>query len=303
MNRENVLLAIASLFIAVLMWLQVQPLYEPGREREFAVPITFENKPETLVAFPAIESVIVVASGTLADLDQLDTNTVQAVVDLSTAQAGDRNFLVQVRAPANSRLEFRPRDPRARVALEPVVTRTLPVEVTTANAPLGGLAFTSASTQPAEVRVTGPKSYMERVATARVTIDLAAVRPGLTFSIPVQVLDQEAKPVPLAVAEPTEVIVAPAVAAAAVEREVPVIADVTGTPASGYRVVSVTVSPNSIKLTGPTDQLAGVTSLRVPSIDVSQANESVTRTLRPNLPPGTSTETPIVTVTVTIRRQ
>ena len=117
MNRENLSLGIASLVIAFLLWYQVQPLFEPGRERELAVKLKLINRPEGMMAIPSVETVLVIASGTRDQLDRLEMDSVEAIVDLQDAEPGDRIYPVEIQAPNGSNLMFSARTPLVRVAV------------------------------------------------------------------------------------------------------------------------------------------------------------------------------------------
>lgn len=301
MKAENLLLGVASIIVAVLFWLQVQPLFEPGREREFAVPLRLENRPDTLVALPAAESVLVVASGTLTDLDRLDTSSVEAVVDLSRGKPGMRAFAVQVRGPMNRGIEIRPRQNKIQVTLETVKSKTLAVKVTTTDAPEGALVYQGGRVMPESVEVSGPASTLDAVTTAKVTFDLRKLKPGGTYSLPVELLDESGGAVPLMVADPPNVTLAPSVKSADIERNVPVNIEWKGQLPFGHTLQSIEITPPIVRLTGSSENIAKVAAVATEPVDLQRLKSERSMELNLVLPSGVGSETKTVQVKVTVR--
>lgn len=303
MKRENIFFAIASVVVAILLWLQVQPMYEPGREREFAVPLKVQNLSEDLIVIEREESVLLVASGTTAELDKLDTAQVEAFVDLATAREGSNNVQVKVQSPANIDINVRARKPISTVALEAVIRVQKEVSVQGRGSADPDLLFNGATTLPDEVELIGPASYIEKVKELIVTLDLAKISPGVTESLPVQVLDHEGRPVPYMRTEPANVTVRPSVAPAQQERIVPINVQWKGSVAFGYRVEKIEVSPSQIVLKGNSTDLAGLIAIRTNPVDLSGLKRSEERTVALIIADGVSSEINSVLVKITVVKE
>jgi len=303
MKRENVLLVIASLIISVALWVQVQPMFEPGREREFSIPLTLENKPENLAIFSAPDAVTIVASGTLADLDKLDTATVEAFLNLERIQAGQANFAVQVRAPANSGLTFRPKVPTLQITAETVSRAVKTMAVVPTGAPPDGLAYGNAVCQPGEVSISGPESYFKQVASVQVTLDLTRARPGVSVSVPVEILDAKGNPVPSMIADPPKVTVAASFSVSMASRPVPVIVDWSGSPAPGFEITEILVNPQKVDISGETQVISGLTVIVTEPISLEgiRANKDIKAKLV--VPNKTTVEPMTVTITIRVKKR
>ncbi|QYK52339.1 MAG: hypothetical protein KF824_08720 [Fimbriimonadaceae bacterium] len=303
MKRENILLLIASLIISVALWVQVQPMFEPGREREFSIPLSLENKPENLAIFSAPDAVTIVASGTLADLDKLDTATVEAFVNLERIKAGQANFAVQVRAPANSGLTFRPKVQTLQITAENVSRAMKTLSVVPTGAPPDGLAYGNAVCQPAEVNISGPESYFKQVASVQVTLDLTRARPGVSVSVPVEILDKEGNPVPSMIADPPKVTVAASFSVSMASRPVPVIVDWSGSPAPGFEITEILVNPQKVEISGETETISGVTVIVTEPISLEgiRANKDIKAKLV--VPSKSSVEPMTVMVTIRVKKR
>lgn len=85
-------------------------------------------------------------------------------------------------------------------------------------------------------------------------------------------------------------------------RSVAVSAQITGEPAAGYNVVSVSVSPPTVTISGSQSLIDGTTTIATKSIDLDGATDDVVRTVSLDLPTGGEVTggPPSVTVTVEI---
>lgn len=93
-------------------------------------------------------------------------------------------------------------------------------------------------------------------------------------------------------------------------KAVRIAADVTGKPAHGYEVTEIYVTPNSVDVAGKAGNLSGFGVLRLPDIDINEAEESVITTFEADeyLPDGVrllggADGAGTVTVTVTIEKE
>ncbi|MDK3161125.1 CdaR family protein [Kamptonema cortianum] len=303
MNRENLSLGIASLVIAFLLWYQVQPLFEPGRERELAVKLKLINRPEGMMAIPSVETVLVIASGTRDQLDRLEMDSVEAVVDLRGAEPGDRIYPVEVSAPNGSNLNFSARTPSVRVSVERLIQKARRVNVVTTGIPPAGLEYNGATTFPETVLLVGPRSYLDMVDRVQVTFDLPRLKPGLTHQLDVQILDKEGRAVPLVNSQPGQVTVNPAVAASAVERQVLVKAVLQGEPASGYSLRDYVVTPQTMVLTGKSEAVGKLTEVVLTPVSIQGLRSTKEFRVKPVLPEGVVAEPSEVLVRVEIGKR
>lgn len=130
------------------------------------------------------------------------------------------------------------------------------------------MVMTSTPPDEMEVRVTGPKLFINNLSPTQITaeIDLSGAREGLnTYRIqtkdiitPMGVEVQRLRP------SSVEVKLEKVVRA-----ELPVKPKLTGRPAAGYRVADVSVSPRTIAVTGTEREMKNMKEIRTRPIDIS----------------------------------
>jgi YbbR domain-containing protein len=160
----NLALKVASLAIAVLLWLTVSG--QQTVERGLRVPLEIHNLPEKveLVEQPP-EFVDVRVRGGSGALSRLGPGDVVAVIDVRTARTGRRLFNLsneQVRTPFGIEVS-QVTPPTVTLAFEQSDTKRVPVVPAIEGEPAPGFVRGKTSAEPGTVDVVGPRSALARV--------------------------------------------------------------------------------------------------------------------------------------------
>lgn len=181
------------------------------------------------------------------------------------------------------------------IEVEEFITRyRIPVSiVTTGSAPEGYYAA-SPSLDPPLVAVSGPRSVVEKVARAEATLELNTLpaREGLVrTSVPFRLMDSNGDPIESDLIEVTsESVLVDSVVVEQylyAEREIDMntLGLIAGTPATGYAIKSVTVTPATITAAGWSENLDVLDTLYTDSaVDVTGASSSFTAQIRVRQP-------------------
>lgn len=230
-------------------------------------------------------------------------NSFVATVDLAGVVPKDGQATVSINVEAvDPRIRVLGYDPPvASILLEPLTSKTVPVQVEHGVVP-DGLTLGDTVVDPQNVMVSGPESVVAKVVAARA--DVLIQPSGLD-------VDQDAQLVPvdqlgnalrsLEVTPPTARVVIP-VFSDRQSRTLPVNPVITGTPAAGFEIESVTVDPQVALVAGDADQLAALTRVDTAPIPMTgvSADETVSATLA--LPAGVVAVGPEpISVTIKIR--
>jgi YbbR domain-containing protein len=286
LKRDAALLFGVSLILSLALWLQVG--FQNGfvSSREFSVRLQLRGVPEDLIVTEAPRELRVVAEGSTASLDALNPEAVSAEVDLRGAAAGRRSHPVTLNVPTRPRLKFTPRATFALVTLEPVARLEQRVTVQARGTRPLDLRYDGAALEPETVEIVGPQSSIAEVRRVQATLDLAGLRPGTSFVLDVEVLDARNRPIPFVHAEPGQVTVFPAVAAAPATANVPINPVWRGHPQFGYQIVRWDMRPSQVELTGDSGALALVEKVDTEPVDLTGLNRATTRTVRLRIPAG-----------------
>lgn len=140
------------------------------------------------------------------------------------------------------------------------------------------LVVTTPPTKPVTVTMRGPRTILDGVdeTKTRLVLDLSAVGPGQhQIDLSKGVLSPEPpRRVKVVRIQPARLGVTVEPLA---KRRLPVRAAVVGTPAFGYRLGEVTVTPDFAEVSGPASRLAGLSEIRTEVLDVHGAAARVQR--------------------------
>jgi YbbR domain-containing protein len=221
----------------------------------------------------------------------------RAFIDLSEFGPGDYTVPVGVEIVRSDLSITIPEDgiePRTvSVRIEDLITATVPITLVIQ----GNLPFSFELGQP-EVRqngrpietinVQGPESRVQRVVAARAVANVDQIR--ASYSAPLQLvpIDANGQLVEGVTIEQTSVNVSIPVRPVVGLRLVPIQATVTGLPAPGYAIASITVTPTLITLTGNSGALDRVASIATEEINISGARGRLEVAAELVFPNGTS---------------
>jgi YbbR domain-containing protein len=298
-------LKLAAVVLAALLYGVLVVTQSTQARNDLRIPILRTNEPAEVILLSPLGDVTQVRffipddSGirvdsssfeALADLSQADPNAPSSIVGVTVRAIDDR---IRV-------LDFAPRNIVVRVEkLESIPN--VPVVVTRLGDP-AGFDIRAPEFVPTTVTVRGPASEVRRVdrVEARIQIDPS----GLDFDrdVPLIPVDVLGEPISPADVEPTTARVRVLVFTNGQTRSIPVVANVTGTPAPGFEIASVTVNPLVMPVEGDQDDLVALTRLDTQQISVNGATSTIDRTVELALPTGVRTVAAnTVRVVITLR--
>ena len=235
------------------------------------LPVDVIRPPAGAALLGELDPVTIIRYRAPIDVDVLSPASFRATVDLSQLEArrGGPPDSVPVSVTAlDQRVTVVDWQPQViEVRLDPIEERQMPVTVTLGSV-AEGLNLGPPQTEPSSVTVRGASSRVDTVSAvvARVTIDASAL--NVDRDIELIPVDGNANQVTNVEIEPERARVRIAVAEELANRTLPVIPQLAGTPARGYRITSVSVEPLVITLSGEEAIVARLESAPTEPIDI-----------------------------------
>ena len=250
------------------------------------VPLQLPTSAVLIGNLPQVTNIRYLAPAEVAQ--RLTSASFRATVDLSDAHPTPGNPFVTVKVdvtgdPRVPILGYDP--PTAPAPLAPLLTKTVPMQVDHGEVP-SGLEIRDPILSDDQADVSGPESVVKLVtaAQARVVIQPSGIDVDQTVDlVAVDVRGEVMGPVDI---EPSSVHVQIAVGSGLQSKSLPVNPIVTGTPAAGYQVASVTVTPAIVSVEGDADALAALAKVDTGPLSISGAATDLTRTVPLDLPDG-----------------
>ena len=293
-------LKIGAVLLAVTMYgamvvLQGTQVW-PGK-----VAILPVNQPTTgylLGTLPEVTDIRYIASPDVS----ISQSSFVATIDLASVKVSESAFtLVPVELTANDQriqiVDYQPQ--QIKVTLDPIVSKKVPVEVGYAAVPSGLQPGTPVFT-PSTVDISGGASIVRTVAEAQVSVRIDASGLDVNQDIGLVAMDASGHPVNNVTINPRTVHVDIQVGSQLRSETVPVHPVTTGTPAAGYYITGIDVTPSTVSVGGQADALALLKGkANTKAISVAGATGDITSRVTLDLPTGVTSDT-TATITVVI---
>jgi YbbR domain-containing protein len=256
------------------------------------IPIDAINQPQGtfLISGPGeVVSVRYIAPVDVAG--QVTSRSFVATADLSgiTAQMAGVPVSVPVTVFApDRRIQVLGWEPRTvAVRLDPVISRSVPVQVDRGTVP-AGLTASDPTVEPSTVTIRGPSSVVSRAAAAlaRVTIDASGFNVDADADL-VAVDDRGEQLAPLTI-DPSRAHVTIVVAKQLASRTVPVAVSVNGDLAPGYAIREIVVTPAAVTVSGEASVIANMSSIATAPLDLTGRSADLTAQVALAPPRGVS---------------
>lgn len=297
--RGNLLLKIVSLLFAVILWSYVLTQTNPTREQSFAdIPLRYANQ-EVLSAqnlaisgnlSDVLDLVDVRIEVSQNDIKRLSRAGVDAYVDLSVINGpGEYKLTVQAKPNVGQAVEIGPSV--VELTVYPFKTRRVPVNFNMTGEVASGYYAMKPEITPDVVTVSGASVDVDRVASAVCDIDLTGLTEGYNKSVPVRLLDSEGNELDGALfsgGESSVIVKLQVLATKVVPVDVSSAIMGQNELATGYEIVGITSTPESVMIAGEPSVIRGISSISLTPYMVSGASSSVAVMLDYQLPDGVS---------------
>jgi YbbR domain-containing protein len=284
-----------ALTLAVTVWIAAVTADDPDEERVFPDPVPVEivgQDPGLVINgdYPGEVEVTLRAPRSIWDKLEAEEAPVRAVLDLSGLSAGEHTVNIQIQV-ALSPVRIVSASPNAlTLLLEPLATRTIPVDVTLNGQPAVGYEAGQVELTPQEVVLSGAESVMARVERVRVVVNLSGTRESVNQLLAVQVLDEANQPVSGLSVNPSGVQVTLPVVQQGGYRDVAVKVVARGQVASGYLLTKLSVFPPVVTVFSSDPSLVNALPgvVETAPLDLQNASDDIFTRLALNLPEGVS---------------
>lgn len=304
--RDNTGLAALSVVLAFGVWIVVTQADNPSRSRVVAPVIAVEpiNVPGDVAVVepvPGVQARVTVADSVF---DSLTAADFLATVDLDNLTVGDKELPVDIQL-RNNRSGLRVDEAlpaRIKITLAPLKTKEVPVVVDVQGTPASGYTMGTPATDEATVLVSGPVTRVDEVTQVTATMNVDAAADDIDQSVRLVARKANGELVPSVKLTPEIIGVRIDIQQKTFSRTVVISPVITGAPAAGYNLVSVSLNPPTVTISGSRDLINGTITVSTKSIDLDGATADVVKGVSLDLPTGAEVTggPPSVTVTVKI---
>jgi YbbR domain-containing protein len=304
--REHWAQAAFSLVAAFAIWFVIQDVENPRLVTTFpdegqpaSIVVTPENAGRYIVR--ESHSVRVVAEGRADDLVLLTPADFEARVDVRGMRPGVEEFRqvrVTSRRPGVRVLQVIPS--QVRITLVEPAVRELPVTINRSGQLPAGFRENEAATtvEPAIVTISGLPERVEAVQSVDLDVNLSGVKDEAFVVTGTLVARSATGTVEIVTITPARATATIRIGQAYVQRTLPIVADVHGAPATGFRIASITLDPPVATASGERAVVNELNALSTERIDVTGARTELRLVRNLVLVPNTLVDRRSVTVVI-----
>jgi YbbR domain-containing protein len=303
--RGNLGLAAFSVVLGFALWIFVTDTESPTRSGvlPFELEVEAVNRPGDLVLAKSLIKVRVRVEVADEEWNTLSPADFKATVDLEGLQAGTYDLPVRVE-PLTGRGDLRVTEvipETVEVDLRSLFSKSVAVSIKLEGAPAPGYEVGIPETDAEAVLVTGTQDKVTQVSQVVASLDITGRTEDVEQAVRLEARDLLDTLVDSVFLDPNVVNVSVEVTQEEFSAPLAIRPTVTGSPATGYEVVSVSVDPTVATALGPPSFIAEAVAIRTQPVDISGASDDVVLTVSLDLPPDVSVSGGTsVTVTVEI---
>jgi YbbR domain-containing protein len=303
--RGNLGLAAFSVVLGFALWIFVTDTESPTRSGilPFDLEVEAVNRPGDLALATSLVKVRVKVEVADDVWNTLSPADFKATTDLEGLQAGTYDQPVRVEAlTGRGGLRVTQVIPATvEVDLRSLFSKSVPVNVKLEGSPAPGYEAGAPETDVETVLVTGTQDKVTQVSQVVAALDITGRTEDVAQAVRLDARDALDTLVDGVFLEPSVVNVSVKITHTEYSAPLAIRPTVTGSPADGYEVVSVSVDPAVATALGPPSFIAEAAALRTQPVDISGATDDVVLTVSLDLPPDVSVSgSTSVTVTVVI---
>lgn len=275
---NNLSLKIVSAVFAVILWTVIVNIYDPNTSYTFSnitvQLVNTQSLTEKNYTFEVVDGgkISVTVSGPKSVVTDLKTSDIAATADLSKVTAFTDYVDIQVQVVKDGQVlnnvEAVPRTSALKLSIENRDTNTYAVNVNTTGTPANGHAVASTTTSPTYIKVTGPTSLVEGVASVGVDVDVSGAKGTVNTQSDINMYDSDGNIIANEELEMSSET-ADVIVEMARTKTVPVVVKTSGTPSQDCVVTGTSLSQTSVVISGQQEALSKIDNITIPSSAVS----------------------------------
>jgi len=287
----NLRTLLIAFILAVSVWISAVTAANPDEVRPpITVPLELIGEDPSLIMISTPPSVIEVtlrAPRSIWEQLTAQENTVRAILDLSGLSAGEHTVDIQIQVSLRPTQIVLTNPTSVTVKLEPLATKTLPLDLSLSGQPAIGYQAGDTILDPTEVIVSGPETLVKQASRARILVNLGGIRESIDQAVTVEILDEKNAPLDGITVNPETAHVNIPISQQGGFRDVAVKVVVQGQQAAGYRLENISVFPPVITVFASDPDLVNALPgvVETQPLDLQDAKENISTRLALTLPP------------------
>lgn len=288
---NNIGLKLLAAFFAVILWLVVVNIDDPKISQRFSATVMIENgeyltdQGKYFEVLDDTNTIVFTVTAKRSYIEKLSNADFKAVANMENAaidnESGRGKVPIEVTALRYSSLvTISKASQNLEIALDNLAQEQFIIGVETTGTLPDGSALGELSVSPNLLKVSGPESVVSRIDHVTASIDVTNMTSDVVASVIPVLYDSDGN-----VVDKNELTLNMSTVTVTVRildiKDVALIFNVTGTPASGYAYMDMEYDPRTIAIKGTAAALNNVTAIKIPesALDISGARSDITQVI------------------------
>lgn len=314
---NNIVLKIAAIFIAAIVWLAVVNLSDPTKTVTIDdVPIslkneeaiTEQNKVYTIDSKLTLNVTVTGKRSVVSELGPDDFDAIAPLDEISVVNSVQIEVSVNKKSVQN-RISIINQSVKAiTVDIEDLVKEEYPVEIVMTGKLPSGYYLGNSSALRNSITVTAPQSVQKRISSAKVTVDINGAKQNFEDKYTIVLYDEKGE-----VVKDSNITKSYKKTKVSVEilkgTSVPLVVNYSGQVAEGYEVTELKYEPEKLLIVGKDEKIAEIEKIEIPkeavSVENAKGNVELDIDVNEYLPEGVSmaeSSKSVIKVTVEIEK-
>lgn len=301
-NRtRNLTAKVLAVIMALVLWIYVTNEQNPPIETSQAVPLEVRGVGDSLMAVEMPDSVRVKIRGSRSLTAGLQTQDIQAYLDLKGVGEGRHSARVHVVVPPSLELvEVQP--DKVPVRIDTRVRRVLGLEIRFTGTAAAGASVAKAAATPDQVTLEGPHSITSMVDRAVLTVDISGKTGDFTAGVVPLPVNRDGKVVEGLSLYPERVSVGVNLVRGAVKKLVDVKTVIVGDLPPGLAIKGITTRPAKVEVSGDAPVIEKLEFVYTEPFSVAGMDKDTSREAKLQLRDGVTASPESVVVQINVGR-
>ena len=300
--RHNLPAKILALLGAVVLWFFVMNDQNPSVNSTFTVPVYTINGPDGYTVKLNPRDVTVKVKAPRASFTATKPDDFKAYVDLGEAVEGTNKLKVRTVVPQGFEV-VDISDEIIEVTMEALVEKQLAVNIQVTGNTGAHSALDKIIPEKDSVKVTGPRTNVERVNRVVGYINLANNTSDFTMKVKLTPIDVDGNIVDSVSLSTQEIDVTAKILSGVDKKVVSIKPAYSGVPAQNFEVSVVSAQPDKVEITGKTEVLEKLSEIFTDTVVVDGANADIIKDVNLVLPDGIISPSQKVKVKIQIKKR
>lgn len=280
LRLSNKTMLLLSLLLAIILWLYVNIVHNPGKEQEFRVMLdTRGTIPQGLTISELPQNVVVRVQGkNVIQLSGVRAQDFQATVDLSNLQEGVNSRPVQVTAPSGLQV-VQVNPARLEITADRIIQKQLTIKAVIKGESQYGYTVLEPVIEPSTVLVRGTAQLLKNITSININVDVTGASQNV----------ERVHTVPLTTgltASPERVKILIPVTRSLPYRDLPVLPSYTGNLGDNLQLVRVIAQPTYVRVYAPDEVLNNLAGISTETINIDGIIKDTIKDVSLQLPSG-----------------